>query len=179
MSVSRPPSPSIPSRPGTAGNRGNASQASKSVNIYALPPEQEALDLFQQYFSNTGSLFPFIHEESFLETYEAMKRTKFTKVRRTWLGLFNILLAFGMSTSRTCELTAERRAEVSEVYYQRAVGLCDTQVWRGTSLELGKSGKLIHRVTLIICQCNTCCLWDSICKVHNVRYRHGLFMAWQ
>lgn len=136
MNVSRPPSPIRPDI-STKANQPGSGRA--PVNPFALPPEPEALDLIRQYFQNTGVLFPFLHEASFLETYEAMKRTRFTKVRRTWLGLFNILLAFGQSTSKTSTLTAEERAEASEIYYQRAVKLCENQILRGTSLELGET----------------------------------------
>lgn len=133
MSVSRPPSPSQP----IISDWRSTGPVGK-LNLYALPSEEETLDLVRQYFSNTGLLFPYLHEESFLETYEAMKRTNFIKVRKTWLGLLNMVLAFAIGTTVSSNMSAEKRAEISNVYYQRALGLCDKQIWRGTSIELGE-----------------------------------------
>lgn len=95
------------------------------------------MDLIKQYFSDTGLLFPYLHEETFLDTYAEMKRTNFTKVRRTSLGLLNMVMALATSTTVGNDMSAEQRAEVSNVYYQRAVSLCDKQILRGTSLEIG------------------------------------------
>jgi hypothetical protein len=35
-------------------------------------------------------------------------------------------------------LDAERRSEESNIFYQRALGLCQKQIMRGTSLEVGE-----------------------------------------
>ena len=126
MSISRPSSPS---------NRGTP--RTRPVNIYALPPESTTSMLIRRYFSNTGLLFPYIHEESFYEKYNEMKRNNFTKVARTWLGLLNMILALANS-SPPYEKSAEERAEESEVYYRRALSLCDMHSTRSTSLEVGK-----------------------------------------
>ena len=108
------------------------------VNIYALPLEVETLRLIKQYMSYTGLLYPYLSEETILETYDQMKRDKFTKVRRTWLGLLNMVLALSTSTSVNREITSKQRTKESDVYYQRALGLCNNQILRGTSLEIGK-----------------------------------------
>jgi hypothetical protein len=135
MSVSRPPSPS---RPEGSARGTQRTPRKQQVSIYALPPEEETLDLIQRYFSNTGLFFPYLHEESFMETYQNLRRTNFTKTRKTWLGLLNMVLAFATSTTVSDDLSAEKRAEISDVYYQRALGLCDKQIFRGTSVELGE-----------------------------------------
>lgn len=134
MSVSRPPSSSNPERSAPGTQRTSCKQP---VSIYAIPPEEETLDLVRRYFSNTGLLFPYLHEESFLETYQNLRRTNFTKIRKTWLSLLNMVLAFATSTTVSNDLSAEKRAEISDVYYERALGLCDKQIFRGTTVELG------------------------------------------
>ena len=106
-------------------------------NIYILPPEIITRDLITRYFSNTGLLFPYLHEQAFLETYAQMKNDKFQKVRRTWLGLLNMVLALATSTTVQSNLAAKKRAVDSDVYYQRALQLCEKQLMRGTSLEVG------------------------------------------
>ncbi|KAL1963182.1 hypothetical protein VTN77DRAFT_8615 [Rasamsonia byssochlamydoides] len=110
---------------------------SHGVNIYALPSESRTWYLIQKYFQKTGQLLPFIHEQSFCETYFQMKRDNFTKVRRTWLGLLNIVLAIATSLcTDDSELPAEKRIQESDVYYQRANALCDRESKRNTSLEM-------------------------------------------
>ncbi|KAL2216905.1 fungal-specific transcription factor domain-containing protein [Thermoascus aurantiacus ATCC 26904] len=130
MSVSR----SQPA-PDTNGRR-RSGNVSDGVNIYALPPESRTWSLIRQYFLKTGQLLPFIHEQSFCETYFQMKRDNFTKVRRTWLGLLNIILAIATSLSIEGDMPAEKRIEESDIYYQRANGLCGRESMRNTSLEM-------------------------------------------
>jgi hypothetical protein len=111
---------------------------SAAVNIYALPSEERTWSLIQQYFHKTGQLLPFIHEKSFCETYFQMKKERFRKVRRTWLGLLNIVLAIAASLSTKGDMPAEKRIQESDVYYQRANGLCDRDSKRNASLEMGE-----------------------------------------
>jgi hypothetical protein len=107
-----------------------------TVNIYALPSEERASTLIKEYFQKTGRLLPFVHERSFHETYFQLKQNNFTLARRTWLGLLNII--FAMATTLLIDGgSAEERVEESEVYYQRAVALCDKEAKCNSSLELG------------------------------------------
>jgi len=135
MRVSRPPSPSRTQL--SQFGKSRLESRTQTPHLFALPPEDETLRLVRLYFSNTGLLFPYLHEETFLDTYEAMKRTSYTKVRKTWLGLLNMVLALATSTSVANTLSAEQRAEMSDVYYQRALGLCEKHIWQGASIELG------------------------------------------
>lgn len=105
---------------------------------YTLPPEAELEARLTAYFDNTGFLFPFIHPPSFLETYKTVKDQGFTKVRRGWLGLLNIILAMVISTDYRNESSASERDARSDVYYNRALALCNTQMLRGTNIEIGK-----------------------------------------
>lgn len=117
-----------------------ASPASTRVNVYALPPDYRAWSLIEQYFQKTGQLLPFIHEASFCETYVQMRREGFTKVSRTWLGLLNIVLAISASLSSKDDISPAERIQESDIYYQRANGLCDRDSKRSASLEMGKYG---------------------------------------
>lgn len=130
ISVSRPSSPSCRSGSNTKGAR------DRQVDYYALPSDADTLTLIQRYFSNTGLLYPYLHEGMFLATYTEMKRNNFTKIRRTWLGLLNMVLALATNTTVRTDVRAEKRMQESDVFYQRAVGLCDKQIMRGTSLEI-------------------------------------------
>lgn len=127
VSVSRPPSPL---RQATQGNQAQ-------VNIYALPIQAETLVLIQRYFSNTGLLFPYIYPPMFLDTYHQMAQENFTKVRKTWLGLLNMILAMSTITAGPNGSKAENRIAESDIFYQRGLGLCGGELLRGTTLEVG------------------------------------------
>ncbi|KAG9251910.1 transcriptional regulatory protein GAL4 [Emericellopsis atlantica] len=106
------------------------------VNIHGLPSEERTWILIKEYFQKTGQLLPFVHEESFCATYFEMKRNNFKMARRTWLGLLNIILAMATTLHVEAGMSAEERIEESDVYYQRANGLCDKESRRNISLEL-------------------------------------------
>lgn len=127
MSASRPPTPL----------RRKAQDERSQVNIFALPSQSETLTLIHRYFSNTGLLFPYIYPPLFLDTYHQMARENFTKVRKTWLGLLNMVLAMSTITAVPGGSKAEKRIAESDVFYQRGLGLCGNEILRGTSLEVG------------------------------------------
>lgn len=117
-------------------SRGQA-LSKNEVNIFALPSEDRTWSLIQIYFEKTGQLLPFIHEASFCETYFRMRADNFKRVRRTWLGLLNIVLAISTSLHTEGDLPAGRRIEESDIYFQRANGLCDRDSKRNATLEMG------------------------------------------
>ncbi|KAH8588841.1 fungal-specific transcription factor domain-containing protein [Bisporella sp. PMI_857] len=125
LSMSRPASP----------NAQATQYATGAVNIYAVPSEDVTRDLVRHYFGTTGQLFPYLDEKLFWDTYDEMRQSNFTKVRRTWLGLFNMILALSTSTYLRENITAITRVQESDVYYQRALGLCQAQLLQNSSLE--------------------------------------------
>ncbi|QKX55214.1 uncharacterized protein TRUGW13939_02306 [Talaromyces rugulosus] len=131
VSVSRSQAPSLHQRISTKD-----CSDTTHVNIYALPPEERTWSLIQQYFQKTGQLLPFIHEMSFCETYLSMRQEGFSKISRTWLGLLNIILAISASLSTNDEIPPKERIRESDIYYQRANGLCDRDSRRNASLEM-------------------------------------------
>jgi hypothetical protein len=162
MSVSQ-----LQSSPGQLRSNHASKDANRTnINIYTLPPESKVRELLALYFSNTGLLFPYIHRETFLETYEQMKRNDFTKVRRTWLGLLNIVMALTTSTKIRQTMSAEKRAEESEIYYQRAKGLCDKHIMRGTSLEIGEHNLSVNNPYNLPCSTISSC-YGSIPTRHT------------
>ncbi|RVX76020.1 hypothetical protein B0A52_00377 [Exophiala mesophila] len=105
---------------------------------FATPPDALATGLIQHYFSDVGShsLFPFLHQQSFMENYAHMKKYGPRYMRRTWLGLFNMVLAVATNMVERDEATSPGRINEAQTYYQRAVSLCDTTALSGASLEL-------------------------------------------
>lgn len=122
------------SRPPMSSGRRSSKQ--RKETIFTLPSQTETLRLVHKFFSDTGILFPYIYPPTFLETYHQMVRENFTSVRRTWLGLLNMILA--MSTITTCpnDTLADTRTE-SDVFYQRGVELSGSEILYGTTLEVG------------------------------------------
>ncbi|KAL3446049.1 fungal-specific transcription factor domain-containing protein [Aspergillus insuetus] len=131
--VSRPSSPVSHPTPFTGNNTHGDSTPPSS--IFYLPPDDETLCLIDRYFADTGLLFPYIHEETFRETYAQLK-TNHTVTRRTWLGVLNIVLALAtLSTVLPIGDWEKRRVE-AEGFYHRANALCAEHVMNGASLEI-------------------------------------------
>ncbi|WZH39126.1 Zn2-C6 fungal-type domain-containing protein [Fusarium acuminatum] len=108
-----------------------------TLGVNLLPPDEVMKRLISAYFANTGLLFPFIHQQEFLDTYERFQASGFrTDVRRTWLGLLNMILAMATCTSCWEDSGSETHFEESDIFYRRAQELCQTQMFRGTTLEI-------------------------------------------
>lgn len=128
-SATRPPSPSL-------GQISEALQERPS-SMFTLPSSEETLTLIHRYFGDTGLLFPYIHPPTFFDTYYQLKNNS-KRVRRTWLGLLNIILAMAKLTLASGRSPAETCISESAVYYRRALDLCKGEILRGTTLEVGK-----------------------------------------
>lgn len=105
---------------------------------FAFPTEAETLRLIDVFFHTTGVLFPYIEKDGLLQTYHQLNSTNVRTVRRSWLGLLNMVLAMAISASHGGTATASERAVESDVYFRRALALCEKQIRHGTSLEVGK-----------------------------------------
>ncbi|KAF2801517.1 uncharacterized protein BDZ99DRAFT_492508 [Mytilinidion resinicola] len=101
-----------------------------------LPQENETVKMIERFFSTTGVLFPYIDEEAFLNTYHELTSANIRTVRRSWLGLLNLVLAMSTSASHGNGLTASERSANSDVFFRRALALCEKQIRHGTSLEV-------------------------------------------
>lgn len=117
--------------------------APESVNIYALPSETVGRELLARYFSNAGLLFPYVHERSFMTTFDQACQDSFKGVKRTWLGLLNIIFAHAVVhegdpgiTGRNDVPSTAKFTQQSEIYYRRASGLCSQQVANGTGVDV-------------------------------------------
>ncbi|KAH7141726.1 c6 zinc finger domain-containing protein [Dactylonectria macrodidyma] len=124
-------------RPRTSVGAGSASRLDM-INPNYLPPDNETQALVSQYFANTGMLFPYIHESSFIETYQQLRQRQFrVQVRRTWLGLLNMILAMATCAAGRGQVDPHSSSTFmqSDAFYRRAQELCKTQMLRGTTLE--------------------------------------------
>jgi hypothetical protein len=117
--------------------------------LTALPPTEEMESLINIYFDTVGVVFPIIHEETMRNTYTEFKANGFTKVRRTWLGTLNMMFAiaskFAQSENKT--ISGKTPVDNSELFYERAKGLCDGITRTVISIEL------IHYLVLVVIHC--------------------------
>ncbi|KAL7908084.1 fungal-specific transcription factor domain-containing protein [Trichoderma velutinum] len=129
MSISRPASP-------IAGAQSLDYSLSAAVDVYSLPPEADMLHLIRLFFADTGMLFPYVHEGSLLEEFAAAKQNNFTSIRRSWLCLLNMILAFATCVSARPDLPVERNAAESDVFFKRAQALSGKMAFRTANVEI-------------------------------------------
>jgi hypothetical protein len=110
-----------------------------STEPFILPPETETMQMIEIYFSTTGELFPYIDKEAFLQQYDQLASSNIRTVRRSWLGLLNMILAMSTRASYDSASSAIERTAMSDIFFRRTMALCEKQIRHGTSLEVGES----------------------------------------
>ncbi|KLU92904.1 hypothetical protein MAPG_11852, partial [Magnaporthiopsis poae ATCC 64411] len=133
LSVSRPQSP-VPRMANDAWLFSSPRPAAELHNL--LPPEAEMMPLIGRYFSDTGLLFPFVHEESFRATYRSARASNFGRVRQSWLSLLYMVLAMATTISSQAGVDAPTRAARGEAFFTRAKALSLNQMIAGASVEI-------------------------------------------
>lgn len=129
--LSRPGSP-VPSP-----NQRPSATHEPPLNLYTLPPAEQALRLINGYFENTGLLFPYIHRDRFISEYNHLSSTNLRSVRKSWLGVLNMVLALSINVRYPSELSQQERTAESKVFFLRAMALCEGQIRSTASLEIG------------------------------------------
>jgi hypothetical protein len=130
LHVSRPPSPSL-------NQYKNCDDTPVGIEPFVLPPVSETVRLVDLFFGTTGMLYPYIHKDSFLETYRKATSANIRTVRRSWLGLLNMVLAISTSATNVSPTSAFERPAESDIFFRRASSLCETPSRHGASLEIG------------------------------------------
>lgn len=124
----------------TEVHRDTNRRRAEPVDIYALPPELEALLLIREYFGTVGLFLPCVHQDTFLDTYKKARADNYRHVRRSWLGLLNIIFATASTTLRGAK-PMEQRLKDADAFYRRSLGLASNQILVGTSLETSKKSR--------------------------------------
>ncbi|KAG9773388.1 AAT family amino acid transporter, partial [Aureobasidium melanogenum] len=107
----------------------------QAVNIRSLPSESRALHLIRLFFSDTGMLFPYIHEQEILRTYSAARKNRFAAVSRSWLCLLNGIFAFATYISARPDQSVWKNAAESEIFMERAQALSADIELKSANLE--------------------------------------------
>lgn len=120
-----------------------------SLNLYELPPADQTLRLIRGYFDNTGLLFPYIHRERFIQEYRQLAHANLRNVRKSWLGVLNMILALSINVRYPSELSQQQRTAESKVFFLRAMALCEGQIRSTASLEIGGLKPALSRSLLV------------------------------
>lgn len=110
--------------------------ASSTVDPFTLPSPTESDTLVGLYFSAVGLMIPCIQEGPFFETYRQVQKNGTQSARRSWLGLFNMILAMAANITTPTSPTKER-ARDSEMYFQRALELAKPTICVHITFETG------------------------------------------
>lgn len=128
--------PASPARILNVYNPNNAIR--EGTEPFILPPGDTMLQLVNLYFRTTGALYPFIDRNGFMKNLRQLVASGILSVRRSWLGLLNMVFAITKSANSGLGLafTPEESATKSDVFFQRAMIISDRQIRHGTSLEI-------------------------------------------
>ena len=131
LDASRPvsPTPPVDSRPAPVSHNVNMTQP--------LESPQAVEKLIDQYFLDTGQLFPFIHEQSFRKTYEESRALGFAKARRSFIALLFGILSMATFTTAKANTSLEQKASIAKPFFARAKQLCIADTLAGGSVETG------------------------------------------
>ena len=106
---------------------GRTPEPAKSVELYSLPPPDEAERLFRLYFGTINLMIPCIHEESFRGMWAKARAEGCRLLLRPWLGVISMVLALATNVSTAASPSAERATE-ADLCFQRALGLAKLNI---------------------------------------------------
>ncbi|KAF2168893.1 hypothetical protein M409DRAFT_20907 [Zasmidium cellare ATCC 36951] len=113
-------------------HRSSTAHAENPSDALTSIDEDKIIDSF---FTNTGYLFPYIHEGRFRSKLDSLRGYPSRQRPRSWLGLLNIILAIAISADRSNGLDALQRSKKSQVYAQRALFHCKNRMMQGVNIE--------------------------------------------
>ena len=105
------------------------------------------LNLVNMFFDNFGLLFPYIYKRSIVDELHRLQAARFNGVRRSWLCLLNIIMAFAVRLSSDPELSKETGE--ADAYLKRALILLPNLTFRPANLEICKTENLLFLSTIL------------------------------
>ncbi|KAL2816933.1 fungal-specific transcription factor domain-containing protein [Aspergillus granulosus] len=112
------------------------SPQNQPVSTTSLLSEREMDTLLDTYFNDYGSLFPFLHEPMFRDTYIEYKASGFIKASKGWLGVLTMIFAMATHINQSADVSAKYRFRQSHMLFQQAVSLCSELSMRTASLDI-------------------------------------------
>lgn len=114
---------------------GNSSRH-KAAEPFSLPPEDALNSMLHLYFNTVNLMIPCVHEDSFRQTLFQMKTEGPESMRKSWLGVLNMMFAITTNVMTATTPTHDRAAQ-SNTFYERAMGLVGPEILGRPSIELG------------------------------------------
>lgn len=109
------------------------------VNTRSLPTDREARHLIGLFFSDTGTLFPFVHELHVFNIYAAAVRHDSSGIAGSELALLNVIFAIATYISALPDFPMDGNAKRAEVFFARARLLISDTKYIAASFETGIS----------------------------------------
>ena len=113
-------------------------QLKDASDKYHFPSDETVQPLLKVYFSDVGTLFPYIHEATFRENYASFRKRDPRNCRPIWLGLLNMILAVAKNSIHRNDSSVNEWTTEAQTYYRRAVSICDRYILGGSTLENGR-----------------------------------------
>lgn len=98
--------------------------------------------MLETFFSDINSTWEYLYEPAFRETFSHAVETDFKHVRRSWLGLLNLILAMVKRRKNADTESAGNVRDPSDIYFSRALVLTTRTMFRRPNLETGRFSSL-------------------------------------
>jgi hypothetical protein len=138
-----------------------------------LPPRKHADHLMDLYWRHINHLDPFLHQEQFSHSYQALfAGSPLDTDERIFISTLNTV--FALSTQLQEDMQAEQRDEASSTYFRRAWALLHPEmiIWEPGSLELVQCLLLMGRY--LQCTSNTHQTWMAVGSAVRIAQSLGL-----
>ncbi|KAJ0418320.1 fungal-specific transcription factor domain-containing protein [Aspergillus carlsbadensis] len=125
-----------------------STSGSHPVNIRALPSEAQGLRLIRLYFADTGMVFPYMHEEEVLTSYQAVIMQRTLHISRTFSCLLNAIFATATYISVRKNLDHQEALAESDNFYARAKLLASKLDLECSNVQTVQALLLMHQYCL-------------------------------
>jgi hypothetical protein len=113
-------------------------QVDHEVDPYILPPNARLSAMLDLFFTDINSNWGYLYEPAFRDTFSHAKDTGFKHVRRSWLGLLNVILAMATRRQNVDTESEDGIRDASSMYFSRALVLITRTIFQGPNLETGE-----------------------------------------
>ncbi|KPI35291.1 putative transcriptional regulatory protein [Cyphellophora attinorum] len=165
---------SVPASP-RQNTRVISTAGSNPVDMYLLPPADYGLRLLELFFADSGTLFPYIHREGLLASYQALFRQKPPSIPGTFMCLLNTIFAMATYHSSRDELDHHDALLESDVFYSRAKLLASKLDLEHTDTQTVQALLLMHQYCMATQR--SAQIWTSHAATIRVAIQLGLHSA--
>ncbi|KAK5704718.1 hypothetical protein LTR17_021632 [Elasticomyces elasticus] len=110
-------------------------QVDHEVDPYVLPPTSRLSSMLDLFFADINSTWGYLYEPAFRDTFSHAHESGFKHVRRSWLGLLNVILAMVESRHNVDTESEASVRDASYMYFSRALVLTTRTMFQGPNLE--------------------------------------------